>query len=127
MRMLSILIPLLLIAGCDPQPQAPTTTDEPAISSDQPVEPLKLKPLPQAPAAADKSSTDPEVQETLMTPPENLVRCPEVRPQMCTMEYRPVLGWLEDGSTAEYSNSCGACSDGAVVGYLPPATQLPTQ
>lgn len=80
---------------------------------------LSLKPAPAAPVAADPATTDPAHQEALMTPPANLVRCPEQRPQMCTMEYMPVIGWQEDGATQEYANKCGACADGAVVGYLP--------
>ncbi|MBQ1782181.1 MAG: hypothetical protein II007_00850 [Gammaproteobacteria bacterium] len=67
------------------------------------------------------------MQEALMTPPANLVLCPEVRPEICTMEYMPVMGWLEDGSTQKYANKCGACADGAVVGYLPPESKQPTQ
>jgi len=45
------------------------------------------------------------------------VTCPEVRPQICTHEYRPVCAQLQDGSLKTYSNGCTACSDPAVTGY----------
>ncbi len=45
------------------------------------------------------------------------VTCPEVRPELCTMEYDPVEGWLKSGEWREYPNGCSACSDPEVVGY----------
>ena len=42
--------------------------------------------------------------------------CADPRPQMCTMNYLPVCGVLEDNSQKTYSNACSACSDGNVVG-----------
>lgn len=55
--------------------------------------------------------------------------CEDPRPQMCTMDYRPVCALRDTGvrcvttpcpSTewATYSNGCSACSDPAVVGYV---------
>jgi hypothetical protein len=46
-----------------------------------------------------------------------LVTCPEPRPQMCTMEYRPVCAQQADGRFKTYSNGCTSCSDPTVVGY----------
>jgi len=46
-----------------------------------------------------------------------LVTCPEPRPQMCTMDYRPVCAQMKDGSSKEYSNGCTSCSDPNVSGY----------
>ena len=46
-------------------------------------------------------------------------KCPEVRPEMCTMEYDPVCGRLSDGSLKTYSNACNACSDQQVSSYDP--------
>ena len=43
--------------------------------------------------------------------------CPEVRPEMCTMDYDPVCGSLSDGSLKTYSNGCNACSDATVTSY----------
>lgn len=46
-----------------------------------------------------------------------LTICPEPRPQMCTMDYRPVCGELKDGSSKTFSNACMACAAVEVVGY----------
>ncbi len=48
---------------------------------------------------------------------EPLTVCSEPRPQMCTMDYRPVCGELQDGSFKTFSNGCMACADLDVVGY----------
>ncbi len=45
------------------------------------------------------------------------VKCPEVRPEMCTMDYNPVCGNLSDGSFKTYSNGCNACTDPKVISY----------
>ena len=54
-------------------------------------------------------------------PPENvkadLVDCPEIRPEMCTMDYVPVCGNLSDGSLKTFPNWCDACSDPDVISY----------
>lgn len=42
--------------------------------------------------------------------------CEDPRPEVCTMDYRPVCGYAESGHKT-YSNACTACSDIAVVGY----------
>ena len=49
---------------------------------------------------------------------EQMTACTEPRPQMCTMDYRPVCAVLESGERREYSNGCSACSDPAVTGYV---------
>jgi hypothetical protein len=46
-----------------------------------------------------------------------LVKCPETRPEMCTMNYDPVCGILSDGSSKTYANGCNACSDLRVMSY----------
>ncbi len=43
--------------------------------------------------------------------------CPEPRPQICTMDYRPVCAQLGDGTFKTYSNGCTACTDPIVTGY----------
>ena len=48
---------------------------------------------------------------------EKMTPCPEPRPQICTMDYRPVCATLQDGSVKTYSNGCSACTDPAVTGY----------
>jgi hypothetical protein len=45
------------------------------------------------------------------------IKCPEVRPEMCTMDYNPVCGSSSDGSSKTYSNGCNACSDPKVTSY----------
>ena len=44
-------------------------------------------------------------------------KCPELRPEMCTMDYNPVCGSLSEGSFKTYSNGCNACSDPIVTSY----------
>jgi hypothetical protein len=45
------------------------------------------------------------------------LKCPEVRPDVCTMDYDPVCGRLSDGSLKTYSNACNACTDPFVNNY----------
>jgi len=47
----------------------------------------------------------------------DLILCEEPRPQICTREYNPVCGTLQDGSTKTGSTGCTSCSDSEVVGY----------
>lgn len=44
--------------------------------------------------------------------------CEDPRPQVCTMDYRPVCGTLGDGSVKTHSNGCGACSDAKVTSWV---------
>jgi len=44
--------------------------------------------------------------------------CPEERPQICTLDYRPVCAILANGSRQEYSNGCNACSVPEVVSFV---------
>jgi len=52
-----------------------------------------------------------------------LTICEEPRPQICTMDYRPVCAQLEDGTFKTYSNGCTACSDPIVTGHRAGACQ----
>jgi hypothetical protein len=56
--------------------------------------------------------------------------CTNPRPEMCTMDYRPVCATKDTGircitepcgstATATYSNGCSACSDPTVLSYVP--------
>ena len=45
--------------------------------------------------------------------------CKDPRPQMCTMDYRPVCGTMTGGEKKTYSNGCSACSDISVLSYVP--------
>ncbi len=51
-------------------------------------------------------------------PSAELTPC-EARPEMCTMDYVPVCGELDDGTQKTYSNACNACADPRVTGYRP--------
>ena len=67
------------------------------------------------PLSAFSGGSPPE--EEINIDVEELVICTEPRPQVCTMDYNPVCGQLQDCSFKTYSNGCGSCSDSAVVGY----------
>ena len=52
--------------------------------------------------------------------PDNARPCQEPRPQMCTMEYRPVIGLDKNGETlGEYSNVCSGCAKEGVAYTVP--------
>lgn len=50
--------------------------------------------------------------------PVNKISCSNPRPEICTMEYKPVCGFNSDNSSKTYSNACTACSDKKVVTYI---------
>lgn len=74
------------------------------------------------------------------TKPE-LTLCPEQRPQICTMDYRPVCATRDTGvrcvtapcpatEQKTYSNGCSACADVKIIGHIPdecPASPSPQQ
>ena len=43
--------------------------------------------------------------------------CEEPRPQVCTMDYRPVCASLIGGGWKTFSNGCSACTDSGVEGW----------
>lgn len=54
------------------------------------------------------------------TLPDGATACPSPRPTMCTMDYRPALGFFASGTEAgEFSNACNACSQKGVKYTLP--------
>ena len=55
------------------------------------------------------------VDESLST--AGATSCPDPRPEVCTLEYRPVCGTLKDGSDSTYANGCGACADVNVMSW----------
>lgn len=55
--------------------------------------------------------------EPVVTPAAYDVACEDPRPEICTMDYRPVCAVHADGSESTAANGCGACSDPAVIGY----------
>jgi len=62
-------------------------------------------------------ASDPDT--ALIEDSQNLLTCPEVRPQICTMEYAPVCGVTQDNQSETFANGCGACSHPDVIGYKP--------
>ncbi|GAA5214170.1 hypothetical protein ACFSJ3_04160 [Corallincola platygyrae] len=46
--------------------------------------------------------------------------CSDPRPQICTMDYNPVDGYLDTGEWKSFSNACNACSHPQVLGYKEP-------
>jgi hypothetical protein len=58
-----------------------------------------------------------EMRGSKVTSEQEMVACPEPRPQVCTQDYRPVCAKLQDGSSKTYSNGCTACTDSAVTAY----------
>lgn len=82
------------------------------------------------------STHQPAPKEHEQKQEQQLTECPEQRPQICTMDYRPVCATRDTGircvttpcpssEQKTYSNSCSACADPAVMGYIanecPPA------
>lgn len=52
--------------------------------------------------------------------PDNARACPEPRPRMCTMDYRPVIGLDKNGEPmGEYSNACSGCAKEGVAYTVP--------
>ncbi|MFT7683418.1 hypothetical protein [Moritella dasanensis] len=68
-------------------------------------------------AACSNTETTAETALTLPTLPTYGNSCPDERPQMCTMDYRPVCGTTESGEMKTFGNACGACSDETVRGF----------
>ncbi len=70
-----------------------------------------------AAACSTPASDDAATQASDLTP------CEDPRPQICTANYDPVCGRLEDGSDKTYANGCSACGDAAVTGHRPGACE----
>ncbi len=47
----------------------------------------------------------------------NIVSCKDPRPQMCTMDYNPVCGFISPNQIKTFSNGCVACSDSKVLSH----------
>ena len=47
--------------------------------------------------------------------PEGTTTCPDDPPDVCTMDYRPVFGYDQQGGImGEFANACGACATDGV-------------
>lgn len=51
--------------------------------------------------------------------PKGYAACMKPRPEMCTMQYEPVMARLADGSERRFGNACSACAHKNVIGYKP--------
>jgi len=60
-------------------------------------------------------TTAPPVEPTMVAVTQE---CEEPRPQVCTMDYRPVCASLTDGGIKTYANGCTACGDAAVSSWI---------
>lgn len=55
-----------------------------------------------------------------VVPPDNANVCADPRPRMCTMEYRPAIGYDRAGNAVgKFGNACHACGQDAVHYTLP--------
>jgi len=66
-----------------------------------------------ATSAPDTGSSD----QAKLDETAQLEICEQPRPQVCTMDYRPVCGSLADGGWKTFSNGCGACAVSEVSGW----------
>lgn len=55
-------------------------------------------------------------ESTMLPAAANL--CEQPRPQVCTMQYLPVCGTLNDGGVKTFASGCSACSDARVVSWV---------
>lgn len=83
---------------------------------------ITLVPYPVFSGGAGPQERNSPHKSSVDQPPKNdehkgFVKCSEPRPQMCTMDYRPVCAELSGGSHKTISNGCTACSDANVSGY----------
>ena len=44
--------------------------------------------------------------------------CEDPRPEVCTLDYRPVCGQQGDSEMQTYGNACMACGDASVIGFF---------
>lgn len=78
---------------------------------------LMVTPWPVFSGGPDPQGLHPASGKPVGKVSEGFVPCPEPRPQMCSMDYRPVCAQLADGRFKTYSNGCTSCTDSQVLGY----------
>jgi len=49
---------------------------------------------------------------------KKITLCKEPRPQMCTMDYTPVCGLVNNNMVKTFGNACGACGELKVSAYI---------
>ncbi len=69
------------------------------------------------------TATDRKLADNNSKVEPEVTACEDPRPQICTMEYRPVCAMLDSAELKTYSSGCSACSDAAVQQYRPGACE----
>jgi len=68
------------------------------------------------PALLGACSSMPGIQSM----PDEATTCPEQKPEACTMDYSPVIGYTDDGEDlGVFSNHCSACREEPVDYTVP--------
>jgi hypothetical protein len=118
----------LLLAACggtrssSPAPETPPEVPPPAAETKSPA---PESPVPEPGAPEPPPGTEPAQGRMAF------IRCdPEHRPEMCTKEYRPVCGEVDNGvrcvttpcpstDKKNFGNACTACADPKTIGHWP--------
>jgi len=126
------------ILGCGSTQSPPTDLDTPA--NEAPLSPANEASRDEA-ATSEALTDEPPTEVTPTTAGARVAftQCdPEARPSVCTKEYRPVCGEVDNGvrcittpceSTERrtFGNACMACADPGTHGYWPNACDNPVQ
>lgn len=123
MHALERLVSLLAIAAavslsaCDKESSGPPSQPPPAGGASSPGDAAVPAGDAAAPSAGDATPpgpgpTDPGAGATVLCTPDTR------KGGVCTREYRPVCGSLEDATSRTFPNKCVACSDTKVVRYV---------
>jgi len=107
MRMTVLSILAVALVACNNSPGPAASASEPAVDKPALVESGVVK---SGVSRAEAPGPETGSLHTI---------CSSPRPEMCTMDYRPVCALLKSGSWQQFSNGCSACADPRVVGYNP--------
>ena len=127
-----LAVALLSLTGCSqPQGMSPVTPSTSLVTSTtkiasagvlgnqrRPDESCAAEPVPATPPVVGDAPPVEAGTPIEGATGEAVVCTPDTRQPMCTREYRPVCGTLEDNSSKTYGNKCTACSDAKVVRYV---------
>ena len=124
MKRLTYLIPILILAACS----APITNFDECVAAGNPV----MESYPRQ-CSADGQTFVEVIDEVIEEPASAEFTACESVPELCTMDYNPVCGIIDNGircitepcqstDANTYSNGCGACSARA-LGHYPGACE----